>query len=379
MPFFPGLPAEIVDEILDQICPECNKGEFHEHSFCEHPAETFASLCLTSKLLNEFATKRLYRRPNARKWWLLGRTLITRPDLAELVKDLYLDTDDIAGPGPGDIGQELHAWCLERRNPAIHLPVAASDKKDDEPNFDDPWSIPHDNAETIYGMSSNAAIDIIAGLCPNPVTLHSTPWYSDAFTFCKPQSLLSLKHIKILRADTEGDMDIAELRRLFRAAPNLETMHFVDAGSNSWDSTPARHSSVGDIKLEKATEVLFEYSGVGPLGFRTLLGFLPNVEKIRYGYCGNHYEQFTPHELLEIIGDGSLMKNVKEFSFVYDGDGWHDAGWNDLTLEMVEQAFTARGIKFLPPPEPQPVPTLGIPEPPSQTHILMGLPAYFDV
>ncbi|KAK4221135.1 hypothetical protein QBC38DRAFT_492676 [Podospora fimiseda] len=352
MPFCPGLPAEIVDEILDAICDDCTRSEFHEHYQHDHPAKTFASLCLTSRLLNEFATKRLYRRPSTREWWLLARTLITRPDLAVMVNDLDLDYNEMSYPEPGDIGEEVQAWYLERMIPKIHPPISKPDNQDDddEPGqyYDDygRYGEMLDGHETLYDMSTNAAIDMIAGLCPNIVTLQSAVWYMKAFTFCKPDSLLSLKHIKIFRGDvwSQGNMDIGELQDLFRAAPNLESVHFVHAGS-CWDEFNRLYPETADIKLEKVTRVFFWECGMPPESFRGVLGFFPNAERIRYGYCGYHHFQFKPQDLWDMVTDANLMKNIKEFSFWYDGEGLHN-DWEEKDFEHLERAFERRGINF---------------------------------
>ncbi|KAK4164672.1 hypothetical protein QBC43DRAFT_317312 [Cladorrhinum sp. PSN259] len=347
MVYFPELPAEIIAEILDSICPECTNGGIHSHGDEPHPAKTFASLCVTSKHLKEFAVKRLYRRPDCRKWWLLGRTLVARRDLGELVRQLYLDEPELAwldnSKRDGQELEELEEYYLERRDPAIYPPISQSSL----------WGRFN---ETLYDFGANAHIDVILSLCPNVELLHSTIWFFDAFGFCKPQSLQRLKHIKIIRADTEGSLDIGECKHLFLAAPNLEAMEFVDAGSVQGRNSSSSKVLLDRVKLDRVTQISFERSGLDAEGLRTILRWTPNVQRINYEHIDTQPGQFTPREALQVLGDEGMAKQLREFTFEIDEDVGQDLwGWGDEDeLKALEREFKERGIRFKAPTVPVP-------------------------
>ncbi|KAK4163555.1 hypothetical protein QBC43DRAFT_289721 [Cladorrhinum sp. PSN259] len=99
------LPIEIIDMILANFCQYCNqdsKGIWNVFSITGNPPgrisqeirakqRDLSSLCLTSRAINKSAARHLYHAVSPHfltTWWLLARTLIQRPDLAQHVKRL---------------------------------------------------------------------------------------------------------------------------------------------------------------------------------------------------------------------------------------------------------------------------------------------------
>ncbi|KAK3984673.1 hypothetical protein QBC44DRAFT_362935 [Cladorrhinum sp. PSN332] len=107
------LPLELVDLIVGKLCPFCDQDIqdtwYHLEVRTQPPSysqdlqskkRALYSLCLTSSVLNHFATPHLYHHVSPHylsNWFLLARTLIRRPDLAAHVKRIVGDSSAVYG------------------------------------------------------------------------------------------------------------------------------------------------------------------------------------------------------------------------------------------------------------------------------------------
>ncbi|KAK0625468.1 hypothetical protein B0T17DRAFT_617557 [Bombardia bombarda] len=151
MPTFSRLPPKLVTAVVEAVymppaprhcqCACCGcvpydkSGKRRKDTDDEH-VDTLASLSLTSRQLNAIATWRLYIRPRCAKWWLLARTLIRRPDLAQHVKQLGIS--HMKDPG-----------------------VRGSGTRGKQPRHQ------YGSPDSISSENGNDVIDLLSSLCPN--------------------------------------------------------------------------------------------------------------------------------------------------------------------------------------------------------------------
>jgi hypothetical protein len=242
------LPTEILDAIVSLICRDLATGPCLgtcQHSDSDPPpvlppqgrpsednSQRFAALralCLTSRRLNVVALPHLYHHVEAsqHRWWLLGNTLVARPDLADNVRSFYFAARSGDCPGSRKKNKEatrdrrLRAAFLRRRQAYLDtLPY--------EPGQNWSWI----SLNSLQRGDRNLHLDLLLSLLPNLETLKFHLNYGRSFRFCTPGSLPRLRHIDASFTDgdwqfdeTLSDGEITNLAPLLRAArDSLESM-----------------------------------------------------------------------------------------------------------------------------------------------------------
>ncbi|KAM7217938.1 hypothetical protein V8F06_006621 [Rhypophila decipiens] len=105
MPYYQGLALELIEAIVKSV----------DYDSPTETTSTLATLSRTSRLLNSLTARPLYRRPiyrTRRSFLLFVRTLIARPDLANLVN--HLEIQHMPGEwstlNPDDIPPEVDTY-----------------------------------------------------------------------------------------------------------------------------------------------------------------------------------------------------------------------------------------------------------------------------
>ncbi|KAK5651661.1 hypothetical protein OQA88_11836 [Cercophora sp. LCS_1] len=244
-----------------------------------------ASLCLVSRQLNQLANPRLYRNLDSfhtnTGWYLLARTLVTRRDLASLVR--HLDVDELEVP------EDLLP---------LPIPEVAAYYADQAALVPDP-SLPADGiTSSDYEEVLEAATAIMASLCPNLETLDCRTYcVSDRdglmCGLCMPASMPNLQVLALTHYDSMYGFDLGELSSLLRAAPNLTTLHLEQAAAGGLPD---------DLKLEKVTFVNMRGT-IHDGDLIALLRLCPNAEELQYECIGPCFgeDQFGPREAVDAV------------------------------------------------------------------------------
>ncbi|KAK4223529.1 hypothetical protein QBC38DRAFT_46735, partial [Podospora fimiseda] len=204
-----NLPLEMVQVIVDAICPRCNQRSRRSM----RDVHTIVDLARTSKLFNQLATPHLYHRPPLHKWPLLARTLIDRPDLARHVKQLLVPQQT---PERACDFWEDRLWMKCGFPPQL---VAYLDCQVNRLGFED-------DLHPDY-------ISILASLCPNLEKLEfqdEEKMGGPYFPFCRPNSLQNLKKVNMSPPPYDeclgngSGQSLSDYKALLRAAPNIQRL-----------------------------------------------------------------------------------------------------------------------------------------------------------
>lgn len=233
--------------------------------------DALAALCLTSKLINALTTPHLYRRPSCRKWPLLARTLVCRPDLARHVaylstRDWDLACDAVLDPAfPAEV-----SGFWEVRTTALYPETGSGGSR-------------LESVET-----ENFMVDILVALCPNIEELDAVLYYGDAFALSEPRSLARLRTVSVAYGDTRDGVCLGSLTPLAAAAPTLSRILGRQVGS----STELLEA------FTNVTHVRLDWSTISLKSLRNILTACPGLESLAFLAAGTMvgYKQFTPLE-----------------------------------------------------------------------------------
>jgi len=191
------LSDDLLDAIVSQFC--CRRFDLHSRrplvrEYCKchaDPYSTLRDLCLLNKRIYLITVPHLYEAPTLDKWWLLARTLLARPDLAEHVRcfrkcyqlksaALGIEASIESGTFPREVGE----YYLKNR-----FGDASSEKV--LPDFTDPVS----RSEWFYSVGS----DILLSLCPKVKAVAAfVANYGAIFSCCRPGSLHNLGFLEVI-------------------------------------------------------------------------------------------------------------------------------------------------------------------------------------
>ena len=311
------LPLEVVDAIVEKLCLHCTKiTERLDGYQRKNRMAALTSLCLTSRALNQVATRHLYHRPDCAKWWLLAKTLIARKELRSQVKHLVSTGWKLNDEG----GLLEHIEVISENERATLLPGYTA-------------------GETDGGMQ------IMCNLCPNVERLEVNDGEFENYFFRPPGSMTEVTYLEVTADDPEYGFNIAELGVLFRAAPNIATLVCNEAGN------------CGDlpVTLSRVTRLDLDWCDLTAEAFECVLGHCPNLERLRYiskGFAYEASEPFTPRDAKEIIERSrNHLKRLKSFHLdmrqCEPEYCWMDEEVDvEEELEEAKEALTALGIDF---------------------------------
>jgi len=250
---------------------------------------TLWSLCLTSRHFNDIATRHLYHCPfgahDADTWWLLARTLISRPDIAAHVRELHLHKfHELEEPAPPrEISDLFASGLLVRNGHSGRTPPSASDEQR--------WTLPR-----LMRGEPASCIDLMINVCPNLETLEATVdifddakwYYIPLFTFCQPQSMPALRNLTIIPKKIRDGMSFDYILDLLKAAPYLASI--CCSGLTSCDGL--------GFELCHVTSLDLKSSAIDDDSLADIFRSFPNLETFSY-QSGPEYSEI-PFFLWEI-------------------------------------------------------------------------------
>ncbi|KAK0642957.1 hypothetical protein B0T16DRAFT_459152 [Cercophora newfieldiana] len=205
MPALPNLPIEILETILEALC---SPDYAWDGGDLATPSQTLVSLSQSCQVLHDLTAQHLYRHPEPNNW-LLTRTLITRPDLAQLVRRLWLehDYDD------SDIPPEVSDFYVRR-----------IDEGNTASNTDTEYY--HLDLIKQEGLGG-APSDVISSLCPNLEEFSCNNVLSGTPYFWTPNSMMKLKTVTLCNEPCDRiGAGLEDFEPLLFAAPNIEEIQF---------------------------------------------------------------------------------------------------------------------------------------------------------
>jgi hypothetical protein len=298
MPTLLTLPVELLEAILEAISSLISSFDLS--------LQDLAAFSQTCKILYRSSLRHLYNDVSTEQHWLLARTLITRPDLAQLVKTLSLPCD----------------W---------------SDEEDIPPEVDDYWERKAEGHSEENRADPTGMTDVVSSLCPNLEELDGYNILSGTPYFWTPNLLPKLANVCIYSADdSEVTAHFCELEPLFRAAPNIKDMQvqrFHDVRET-------------DVELTQLMRIDFVWSCIDAEQLRHLLKMFPNLEELVFTSAGTSLyhdtEPFTVREAKEVILANA--PRLKVFWMTPDSEATEDLDGRDA--QNAREEFAERGIEF---------------------------------
>lgn len=343
MALLSDLPAELVEEIVSGLCIACTPVDrrccYNSSCNCAEmdPADlarisALASLCLTSRHLNNIATRHLYHHVHGQKWWLLARTLLARKDLGHLIRSMRIGC--CRPIGEDDCPPQVAAYYSSHCNKYLDA-LPESDRVDAMSRLDD---------DELYTGVSNIQIEILCGgLCgPNLETLEAVISYCEVFLYFAPSSMPRLRSVVFSHGDTMNGITLGAVAPLFRAAPNITRALFCMANScptldSGRDAAPI---------LPSLTSLEFQSSNFSGPSLVEILSACPNLETFRYemGGAAVGCRQFT----IQQAQDAFLARAVKLRSLCLDAGknyNW-ERDWDAAEAGELGRLLAERGVRF---------------------------------
>ena len=363
--FLDVFPMEIIDNIVDQLC----RPPGHRTSILQpcHTCIRVACLCYnatelailarTCRLLNTLATPRLYYFPgvvSSDQGFLLARTLITRPDLARLVKVLHLD--ELEGITT-DVPEEVTEAYMAR----FHV-IDPDSNRPTDPKL--AWDYMKRDWDYL------TPIGLLTSLCPDIESFQSDDLFlpDDRLPFWTPGGLncSKLKTVSIRHWDTEMGFDLIDFEPLLSGARDSLCSiqgHMMSGCSETGADDNLANTTERTGRLVAVTRIALTYSGLSADSLSDLLQLCPNVQELEYETGGAivnmEEDQFGPADVAEIVirildghgnADGEKCKPLTSLKRVLidfrDGDDhWMD-NWG-TEADAAVRALAERGIEFI--------------------------------
>ncbi|KAL2154558.1 hypothetical protein VTH82DRAFT_3234 [Thermothelomyces myriococcoides] len=398
MSYFESLPSELICAVAESLCLHCNAprgcqcGEgclgidpyrdpegypedpepdscFPEYSPSEIRTRirALASLCRTSRRFHVAATPHLYHRPDTERWWLLARTLLNHPHLADHVRRLcvgdgiwFSDNPKPAMVNQADIPPEVWAYYGDRLEEAretafsyvgypdlrdvFNMDIGDDDDNDSHSNdYNNVYSNLSPLSYTVEEVNDERAA-LLATLCPATVVLEAVVSWPPICYLSTPGSLPQLTVVELVNYCPLEGFTLFQLAALFRAAPNLRTVRC----QRLWD--PGKYGNGLDGVVSTSA--------------------CPCLETFRFGsrpgsfYVGE--EQFHPLQARDTMFKfGTSLKKVEMDleccrvwwrPFDHDPNLWHPGQLKPWEIEAFTRSFSEHGISLemkLPLPKPR--------------------------
>ena len=273
-----SFPLDVVALIVEAICPQCSPTNSRERlpwagAYCDEgdgdrdAIRSLASLCLASRELSAVATPHLYHRPTCTEWPLLARTLVARPDLARRVRHLC--------------ARDWISADMSEMAPEVVRIVEDVDGGRDLGGDEDDGAF----------ESDSTALGVVLPLCPELEELECV-FYINTFSCLGRQALPTLTSVRVAYSDTEGGLDLTELRPLVAAAPNIRLLTaLLVAGCD------------GQVDLGSVMHLRIILGAVSWDDMGHMLRSCPRLEAFEYiaGSATVGFDQFTPQELQDAL------------------------------------------------------------------------------
>ena len=338
------LPAETIDMILDLFCAHHVKWrklvwpaakDASEAAMEKADFAVLAALCRVNRRFNGLATPRLYHSltnsMTASKWLLIARTLIVRPELADLVRHLTLLDD-------------LKASHIHKLYPGEVLDYFAEKAAEFPALLLMPQS--HNLVLSLWmgGWGSGRQIDgplaIMTSLCRKIETLDCIAYnYASVFAFCSPSSVESLRATfgRAIANGWNGPLSLKYLVPLVQAAPKLELLRIER--TNEVD----RYGYVEQLQSVTTLELRLCYMDIEDLA--TTLRAFPKLVKLAY-QCPTAPPmgagQFSPQEVVGCVLEHA--PNLKEFELNIESYTQYQT-FSKSDIQDAKRALESHGIR----------------------------------
>ncbi len=287
-----SLPLLVLAGIAEALCPHCTEDPKFRiwrtpiHSESPRPlmlgTGALANLAVTCKDLYAIVNPILYHQlqgPSAGRLSLL-RTLAKRPELARRVKVLRLDFDTGIEEIENEEDRTFARTLAGRLGWSIAFPTA----------------VDRENGLGSYRrerMDDDFITSMIIAMCPNVENLSTICDEFDDLDLPRPATLQHLKDFYLTHDNTEMGTGLQWIKRLFLAAPNIETITSHMTCSVGTDTLPL--SNVRHLRLE--------WSSISSGCLRTLLRSCPQLESFAYEAGGALIgdEQFNTQNLRTLL------------------------------------------------------------------------------
>ncbi|KAH6867471.1 hypothetical protein B0T10DRAFT_45922 [Thelonectria olida] len=311
---------DLPPELIQEICRQCLRpsSEFHSPS-----SPVLASLARTCSTLRAYAQPELYCAPSPYRYnyVALVRTLVKRPDLAQLVQDMVIGDDwsrsDDRGLLPDDV--QLFEALMAKYPAKDGKPVEISTHW---------WETVRDNRQRdrLFDCDPEAALaSLVVTQIPNVESLDITAGYFWEFPFSTPASLSCLKKLSLRHADTELGTNTDVVKNILLAAPKLDSFYGtmlcrVDDG----------------FQHDNLTEFHLEFSSLEEQSFQNIARGLPKLKSFAYSSGGaiiSDDPEATPGEMIRAL---LRCASTLEHMSLDIEDAWYfeDFGPNDWISDL---------------------------------------------
>ncbi|KAL1844207.1 hypothetical protein VTJ49DRAFT_3863 [Mycothermus thermophilus] len=281
-----SLPSEILDSIVDLFCHDSNKDDvffsglrtlLFGSSMTYGPnrcvnRSTLAAICLTSRRLNAAATRHLYHHLYTPRWWLLMRTLVTRPDLARHARSLRVTyatkplRNEIRGALRKHLLARRHRQCLNR----LLSPhgTRGSERLGGIRRRYTPIRRNVDDIYDHYDLFMSAALDGLISLVPQIESLGFDPQYCrHLFSFKAPLS--ALRHLSVTMTDWLRFFRVTPVEKAVKEnLSSLAMFGLAEAGDLILNLAPRMRQVCLDVSLKTDWHGYWEEDTAKELGVK---------------------------------------------------------------------------------------------------------------
>ncbi|KAI5459039.1 hypothetical protein BGZ63DRAFT_270281 [Mariannaea sp. PMI_226] len=328
---------DLPPEILQAICKHCIFQSLFSSS-----SSTLARLSRTCSTLRAIGQPELYRSPifTGHNFISLVRTLVNRPDLARLVKEIDGDDWNLTADEdltPEDV--ELFEAVMAKYPADDGLPVQISSRWFDTLRTDRPRDGLFD-ADPVGALVALLVTQIV-----NVESMVITAGYFWEFPFTRPGTLPHLKKLSLRHGDTELGTDTELVKRILAAAPNL----------NTFEGFMLSRVSSG-FSHDNLTEFHLENSSLEPEHFENIVTGLKNLKSFSYesgGAIVSDSPEATPGEIVrELLVHADTLEHLSfdfQHAFYMEGIADEDliTGLKQMrhlkTLSLAESAIYPEG------------------------------------
>lgn len=323
MPQLLDLSPEIIIAIAAQLLPEFDPDEPITDDFEERLSKTnraaLNSLSQTCRTLQRFVQPVLYRCPFTEDSHCLSlvRTIFQRPDLAKAVREMHIGAwkfeKDQKIPADDFVFFESQLAKYAKDSNGNPLPITygwyQEVRGDLEPGGQE--------TELCIASPDSALSALVATQIPNVERLRVYSCYSKRCFFCQPNSLPRLQYLSLAHCDDEMGVDLAKVKNICLAAPNLKQLDGFMIGSVSG---PMPHENLRKLRILHS---VIEEQELTPLitGFKSLESFTYESG----GAAISYYPDATPEEISEaLIQAKDTLRHVSIALQTYVDFDWVD-------------------------------------------------------